>query len=1069
GRGGMGTVYKTQNASADCQSQLFALKIPLWNDQRKEATREVLTAAGNARLDLQLRLWIIEILLLDFLSNHKGIPGVMPCLDHALKGEMYADLLGDFPPQSCGAPMEPIGELADRILHAMLDTPDGEDRYRDHPIWVLMPWCEDSLESRRCRSGGQIPFEQGRHFLVQVADTMAKLNELDVNILHRDLKPSNVMITSDDVPLVSDFGLAIDRFDQRSSGNSGCGTKTFSSPESEHGLPVDSVDEVYSWGQLAWRILVGRDPNALKSSKDRRSSSCSMADVKQVPLYFAEIVNQTTASRETRISDFPSLLERIRHAENVPDGPPHSNPLPSSTSPSRSASKIRIADLRPDQEWLPFIRDNQTCDRLDAFLGDHQPFRWWGIVGEGGVGKTRLAQDLAHRWRNRWHVLRLDTRNRESIHQWLIDGRADAWNPVRSTLIIVDYSPLLSRHVLTLLERLTRKGFNTGVKIRLLFLDRPASSPTMATIDDVELVGGADGSLRTTIRSSLFVETKPEDQPENQIDIGVGLDMLKASFKSAIPASEQKSQKTRGDEKMLVEKHELLELSPSPRENWPETVQSILDLVVEGNRVKLPPLEDEAFWDQVDRLTGGGRMLSLQVLAICFARRPERINCFVGDDQGLGELLDEMLEYERDHQWSKLIRAEIREDPKKSAQKWDELEQLERAFALTTLAGGAHLPTDKPFYERILDEEAWKAFCRQHDLRRRSDSNESVFLEAIQPDLLGERLVVNQLNRAGSSPKRPLHLSDFENQVTTPNCDDWVARCLRLDPTRTLESLGRIVCDFPLDGGMVLLDKLFAEMERMVAERPDAQNEDETEKQLLEHLSSGFSIACDWIAIASKSSGELADQVDGPIEQIKVMAGGHNLLWRGAWYAATAADLTLESLESLRDRLYRIGCDSDHHNRIQKVLLQNSTYVVGELVSKSDTGPIPREGRTTKWIGRAISRLEHLSLTDDAYLILQCLNSATWLMKFTEIDRSVSHEVDSTEWIRICRSIFEVAYSSKWVNHADVQARLSEAICTLLTFLPDSPSLSIPDRWQRYAELMDQLIKLANREQWSDN
>lgn len=95
--------------------------------------------------------------------------------------------------------------------------------------------------------------------------------------LHRDLKPANVLMTADDVPHVTDFGLAkmLDRVDDNSRAEltaSGqiLGTPSHMSPEQAAGKQalVGVASDVYSLGSTLYACLTGRAPFVADSPVD---------------------------------------------------------------------------------------------------------------------------------------------------------------------------------------------------------------------------------------------------------------------------------------------------------------------------------------------------------------------------------------------------------------------------------------------------------------------------------------------------------------------------------------------------------------------------------------------------------------------------------------------------------------------------------------------------------------------------------------------------------------------------------------------------------------------------------
>lgn len=91
----------------------------------------------------------------------------------------------------------------------------------------------------------------------------------DKGIVHRDLKPDNILITKDDEPLITDFGLAKEEEDGMGLTQEGTtiGTPYFMSPEQIQGhSDVDNRADIYSVGVIAYRILAGRLPFRARSA-----------------------------------------------------------------------------------------------------------------------------------------------------------------------------------------------------------------------------------------------------------------------------------------------------------------------------------------------------------------------------------------------------------------------------------------------------------------------------------------------------------------------------------------------------------------------------------------------------------------------------------------------------------------------------------------------------------------------------------------------------------------------------------------------------------------------------------
>lgn len=155
-------------------------------------------------------------------------------------------------------------------------------------FFIVMELCDGQTLGTLIQRSHPLPKAKIKAILGQLARGLAIAHEH--NIVHRDLKPGNVLISQDNIVKLSDFGLA------RSLAADGeltvrgeiLGTPRYMPPEQLLGSPVDYRADIYSFGCLAYEMIVGKplfeEPNAISLLKRQLAWNLSeSAELQRVP------------------------------------------------------------------------------------------------------------------------------------------------------------------------------------------------------------------------------------------------------------------------------------------------------------------------------------------------------------------------------------------------------------------------------------------------------------------------------------------------------------------------------------------------------------------------------------------------------------------------------------------------------------------------------------------------------------------------------------------------------------------------------------------------------------------
>jgi ABC-type oligopeptide transport system substrate-binding subunit/predicted Ser/Thr protein kinase len=208
------------------------------------------------------------------------------------------------------------------------------------------------------------------------------------SIIHRDLKPENVMVTPDGTAKLMDFGLARSIASRVTTEGNITGTVFYLSPEQALGQPVDGRADLYSLGVMLYELTAGRlpfvadDPLAIISQHLHAPPVPPSTYNEQIPpLLEALILSLMGKVPEDRPA---SAADVIRTLQQVVGPSAKAEPSEGQSLLDRVV-RGRLVGRAQELSEARMLWQQAASGEARVLL----------ISGEPGIGKTRLARELA--------------------------------------------------------------------------------------------------------------------------------------------------------------------------------------------------------------------------------------------------------------------------------------------------------------------------------------------------------------------------------------------------------------------------------------------------------------------------------------------------------------------------------------------------------------------------------------------------------------------------------------------------------------------------------------------------
>ncbi len=292
-------------------------------------------------------------------------------------------------------------QVAQRIVHPnvvnIIDVGEFDGRH-----FVVMPYIEGGTLSELVRAhGARLPYDIAAYVVIDALNGLHAAHALvdhqgkPMGLVHRDVSPGNILIGTDGVARMIDFGVAkaAARITHTAPGTVK-GKFSYMAPEQAMGEPLDHRADIFSMGVVLWTVLTGRrlftgsssahtirnlisadipPPSKLRPhipaclddvcmralQRDRSERFQSAAEMAEA-LYTALIIaDRKVSSAELGRIVYDSFAKRINRRRDV-------------VGELRQDLRNSSSDLNPRRRFPLEVRDIDRSDALDS-ISQHTP------------------------------------------------------------------------------------------------------------------------------------------------------------------------------------------------------------------------------------------------------------------------------------------------------------------------------------------------------------------------------------------------------------------------------------------------------------------------------------------------------------------------------------------------------------------------------------------------------------------------------------------------------------------------------------------------------------------------
>ncbi|MCZ6673007.1 MAG: protein kinase, partial [Verrucomicrobia bacterium] len=228
-------------------------------------------------------------------------------------------------------------KAASALDHQNICTIYEIDETEDRQMFIAMSYYEGETLKNKIEHG-PLKLDEAIDIAIQVSEGLAKAHRQ--GIIHRDINPANIMITSDGVAKIVDFGLAkLARGTKLTKTGMTLGTVAYMSPEQTKGTDADHRTDIWALGVLLYEMVAGQQP--------------FKADYEQAVMY--SILNEDPEPLTGLRTGVPAELERIINkalAKNPGERYQHTDEMLTDLKMLKKQLESGITRVKPAQTTL---------------------------------------------------------------------------------------------------------------------------------------------------------------------------------------------------------------------------------------------------------------------------------------------------------------------------------------------------------------------------------------------------------------------------------------------------------------------------------------------------------------------------------------------------------------------------------------------------------------------------------------------------------------------------------------------------------------------------------------------